>query len=67
MTARGEVPPSFLILLFFAYAGGVGYRRRLELREIADTITGISNNRIAAVTLGQVCATGVVMLDVGAS
>jgi hypothetical protein len=41
----------------------VGYNRRRELREIVDYIRE-SDNRIAGVTLGQVCAAGVVTLDV---
>ncbi|MGH9345478.1 MAG: hypothetical protein ACRD19_17155 [Terriglobia bacterium] len=41
----------------------MGSSRRKELREIADGIRE-SHARIAGVTLGQVCAAGVVVLDV---
>ena len=41
----------------------MGYSRRREAREIAESIEE-SNRRIAGVTLGQVCAAGFVMLDV---
>ena len=51
------------VLLVFAYAEEVGYSRRKELREMAESILE-SNARIKGVTLGQVCAAGVVVLDV---
>jgi hypothetical protein len=41
-----------------------GYSRRKELREIADSIRE-SNARIAGVTLGQVRASGLVVLESG--
>ena len=41
----------------------VGYSRRREAREIAESIDE-SNRRIAGVTLGQVCAAQLVVLEV---
>ena len=41
----------------------MGYSRRKELREIAESIRE-SNARIEGATLGQVCAAGVVVLEV---
>jgi hypothetical protein len=41
----------------------VGYSRRKESREIADSIEE-SNRQIAGITLGHVCAAGVVVLNV---
>ena len=41
----------------------MGYRKRQALREIAESIQE-SNTRIAGVTLGQVCAAGLAVLDV---
>ena len=41
----------------------MGYSRRREAREIAESIEE-SNRRIVGVTLGQVCAAGFLMLDV---
>ncbi len=41
----------------------MGYSRRREAREIAESIEE-STRRIAGVTLGQTCAAGLVMLDV---
>jgi len=41
----------------------VGYSRRREDREIAESIAE-SNRRISGVTLGQVCAAQLIVLDV---
>lgn len=41
----------------------MGYSRRREARDIADAIDE-SNRRIAGVTLGMVCSTNMVMLEV---
>jgi len=44
-------------------SSGVGYSRRREAREIAEAIDE-SNRRIAGVTLGQVCAANLAVLEV---
>ena len=41
----------------------VGYSRRREAREIAEAIED-ANRRIAGVTLGQVCAANLVVLEI---
>src|SRR4051794_26899681 len=47
----------------FAYDPCMGYSRRKELREIAESIEA-SNRAIDGVTLGAVCGSGTVMLPV---
>ena len=42
---------------------GMGYSRRREMREIAESIRE-SNQSIAGVILGQICAAGIVVLEV---